>query len=226
MTSIFKPDVLKGKCALVTGGATGINYEIARHFLLHGAKVCIASRKLPNIEKAVDKLRQEAPKGEVYGRSCDVRKPQEVEELVRFCVDKMGGLNVLVNGAAGNFLAAFENLSLNAFRTVMEIDTFGSFIVAKAAYTIVMKEHGGVIINITASLHYNGTALQLHAGTAKAGVDALTKHLAVELGPKGVRVNGICPGPIDDTEGFTKLSAGKGDAIRKVIPLQRFGTKS
>lgn len=133
----------------------------------------------------------------------------------------MGGVDVLVNGAAGNFLAPFENLSLNAFRTVMEIDTFGTFIVSKAVYMMAMKDKGGVILNISASLHYNGTAFQLHAGTAKAGVDAMTKHLAVELGPKGIRVNGICPGPIGDTVGFSKLSSGAD--VTKLLPLQRVG---
>lgn len=102
---------------------------------------------------------------------------------------------MLVNGAAGNFLCPFESLSKNAFTTVLMIDTVGTFLLSKYVNQYCFDK-GGIIINITASLHYNGTALQSHAGTAKAGVDALTKHMAVELGPKGVRVNGICPGII------------------------------
>jgi peroxisomal 2,4-dienoyl-CoA reductase len=102
----------------------------------------------------------------------------------------------------------------------MEIDTFGTFIASKFVYSLAMKDKGGVIINITAGLHYNGTVLQLHSGTAKAGVDALTKHLAVELGPKKVRVNGICPGPISDTEGFSRLSGEKSNRLRLGIPVQ------
>lgn len=118
-----------------------------------------------------------------------------------------GKINILVNGAAGNFLAPFETLSPNAFRTVLMIDTVGTFLLSKY-----VNEHcfnqGGVIINITANLHYNGSLMQTHAGTAKAGVDALTKHMAVELGPKGVRVVGICPGFIGGTEGYDRLKGG------------------
>lgn len=139
----------------------------------------------------------------------------------------MGSIDILVNGAAGNFLASFDNLSVNAFKTVMEIDAFGTFIVSKAVFTHAMKKNGGVIINISAGLHYNGTALQLHAGTAKAGVDAMTKHMAVELGPYGVRVVGICPGPIADTEGFSRLSSPKANSVslKDVLPLKMLGKK-
>lgn len=112
-----------------------------------------------------------------------------------------------MNGAAGNFLCPFESLSKNAFTTVLQIDTVGTFLLSKYVNELCFQK-GGVIINISANLHYNGTALQTHAGVAKAGVDAMTKHLAVELGPKGVRVVGICPGIISGTEGLSKLKGG------------------
>ena len=104
----------------------------------------------------------------------------------------------MINGAAGNFLCPFESLTPNGFRTVLMIDTVGTFLLSKFVNQYSFGK-GGVIINISANLHYNGTLLQTHAGTAKAGVDALTKHMAVELGPKGVRVVGICPGFIEAT---------------------------
>ena len=136
-----------------------------------------------------------------------------------------GKIDILINGAAGNFLCPFENLTPNGFKTVLMIDTVGTFLLSKYTNQYGFK-NGGVIINISASLHYNGTALQTHAGTAKAGVDAMTKHLAVELGPKGVRVLGICPGVIEGTEGFDKLTvdkkAGNVHGL-STIPLQRFG---
>lgn len=135
----------------------------------------------------------------------------------------MGKIDILVNGAAGNFLAAFESLSINAFRTVLEIDTLGTFIVTKIAYEKALKGKPGVIINISANLYYNGCALQTHSGTAKAGVDAMTKHLAVELGPKKIRVVGICPGPINNTVGMEKLSQGESKEVAKYMPLQRNG---
>ena len=116
---------------------------------------------------------------------------------MKLIVEKHGHIDILINGAAGNFLAPFENLTPNGFKTVLMIDTFGTFLLSKFVNQYAFSEQKkGVIINISASLHYNGSAWQAHAGTAKAGVDALTKHLAVELGPKGVRVTGICPGPI------------------------------
>lgn len=113
-------------------------------------------------------------------------------------MEEHGKIDILVNGAAGNFLCPFESLSKNAFNTVLMIDTVGTFLLSKYVNQYCF-EKGGIIINISASLHYNGTALQTHSGTAKAGVDALTKHMAVELGPKGVRVVGISPGVIAGT---------------------------
>jgi len=195
MTSVFKSDLLKGKLALISGGATGICYEISKQFLLHGASVYIISRKIENINKAVKILAQETGNPNVWGSSCDVRKENEIDSTVKSVVEKHGDIHILVNGAAGNFLCPFEKLTPNAFKTVLMIDTVGTFLLSK--YTV---QHGmkteGVILNITANLHYNGTILQAHAGTAKAGVDALTKHMAVELGPRNIRVIGISPGPI------------------------------
>jgi 2,4-dienoyl-CoA reductase [(3E)-enoyl-CoA-producing], peroxisomal len=104
----------------------------------------------------------------------------------------------------------------------MMIDTVGTFLLSKFTVQESMK-NGGVILNISASLHYNGTILQSHAGTAKAGVDALTKHMAVELGPRNIRVIGISPGPIENTEGFERLSSGDGKNLVNLIPVQRVG---
>ena len=136
-----------------------------------------------------------------------MRDEKGVEETVKKVVNEHGNIDILVNGAAGNFLCPFENLSLNGFKTVLMIDTVGTFLASKYVNKYGFKK-GGTIINITADLHHCGTLYQTHAGTAKAGVDAMTKHLAVELGPKGVRVVGISPGMIENTEGFEKLSTG------------------
>ena len=133
-SSVFKPDVLKGKCAFITGGATGICYGIAQAYIEHGCKVTIASRKIANITKAVEQLKKDTKSEDVYGFACDIRKPEDVEKAITGAVDKMGKIDILINGAAGNFLAAFESLSINAFRTVLEIDTLGTFIVSKIAY--------------------------------------------------------------------------------------------
>jgi peroxisomal 2,4-dienoyl-CoA reductase len=140
-----------------------------------------------------------------------VRKENEIVETVKAVIAKHGDIDILVNGAAGNFLSPIHNLSPNAFRTVLMIDTVGTFLLSKYTTEFGMKQ-GGVIINISANLHYSGTALQSHSGTAKAGVDALTKHMAVEFGPRNIRVVGICPGPIEGTEGMDRLSP-KGSKI-------------
>jgi peroxisomal 2,4-dienoyl-CoA reductase len=121
--------------------------------------------------------------------------------------DTYGSLDVVVNGAAGNFLATASTISTNGFKTVLEIDTLGTFNMCQAAFKTFMGENGGVIINISASLHWNGSVLQAHPSAAKAGIDALTKVLACEWGPHGIRVCGIVPGFIEGTEGFARLGS-------------------
>lgn len=113
----------------------------------------------------------------------------------------------MVNGAAGNFLASAAKLSAKGFKTVLEIDTVGTFLMSQAVFNHSMKKSGGCIINITAELHWNGSALQAHSAAAKAGVDALTRVMACEWGPFNVRVCGICPGAIAGTEGFERLGS-------------------
>ncbi len=139
--------------------------------------------------------------------SGDVRDPKSCQAAVKAVMDAQGRVDVLVNGAAGNFLASADKLTTNGFKTVFEIDTLGTFNMSQAVFLAHMKKHGGVIINISANLHWNGTALQAHSAAAKAGVDALTKVLACEWGPHYVRVNGIVPGAIAGTEGFERLGS-------------------
>lgn len=156
----------------------------------------------------------------------DVRKPEQIIKAVDDALAQMGRIDILINGAAGNFLAPAASLSFNAFKTVMEIDAHGTFNVSKVVYEKYFKDHGGMIVNITATLQMRGTALQTHAGSAKAAIEAMTKHLAVEWGPDRVRVMCVAPGPIGDTEGMNRLG-GKHltqDWIN-VIPSQRLGTR-
>jgi peroxisomal 2,4-dienoyl-CoA reductase len=224
--SVFRPDVLNGRVALITGGGTGICKGIAKTFAAHGAKVAVTSRKLENLEQTAKEIREAG--GECLPIAADVRKPEEVEAAVKAVVDKYGKLDTLVNGAAGNFLAPAATLSYNAFRTVIEIDLIGSFNMTKAAFPELQKagEAGQdpLILDITATLQYVGTPMQLHPMAAKAGIDAMIKNLAVEWGPMGIRVNGIAPGPIGDTEGMKRLAPGEMEKeMTKNIPLRRFG---
>ncbi|MEQ8892015.1 MAG: SDR family oxidoreductase, partial [Sandaracinaceae bacterium] len=166
---------------------------------------------------------------EETGRRCiatpaDVRDPQAVEAALDAAIDQLGKVDLVVNGAAGNFLCPAATLSYNAFKTVLDIDTVGTWNVTRAAFERGLRDNGGVILNISATLHYAATPLQTHASAAKAAVDSLTKSLALEWGSMGIRVNAIAPGPIDDTEGMTRLAPPDMKAkLEKAIPLGRFG---
>lgn len=222
MDTVFKPGLLAGRVALVTGGGTGICRGIALAFAAAGADVAIVSRKAEHLEPTADELRALGVRA--LGVAADVRKPDEVEAAVSAVVAGLGRLDVLVNGAAGNFIARAEDLSPNGFGTVVDIDLKGTFNVSRAALPH-LRVHGGVVLNISATLQLLGTEGQAHAAAAKAGVDSLTRTLAVEWGRYGIRVNGLAPGPVDGTEGVRRLVT---DESRKVIeaqcPLGRMAT--
>src|SRR5258706_4528467 len=161
--------------------------------------------------------------GEAIAVAADVRHPEEVEQALAATVERFGKFDIVVNGAAGNFLCAAEELSPNGFGTVIEIDLKGSFNVCRAAFAE-LKKNRGQILNICATLHDLAQPLQLHVSSAKAGVDALTKNLAVEWGRYGIRVNAIAPGPIGDTEGMKRLVPEPiKEKLKRRIPLGRFG---
>jgi 2,4-dienoyl-CoA reductase [(3E)-enoyl-CoA-producing], peroxisomal len=155
--------------------------------------------------------------------AADVREYDAVEAAIKQTLEHYGRIDIVVNGAAGNFLCAANELSPNGFGTVVDIDTKGTFNVCRAAFEA-LKESKGQIINISATLHYLATPMQIHVSAAKAGVDAITRNLSVEWGRHGVRVNGIAPGAIEDTEGMKRLLVPelKEKIVRK-IPMGRFG---
>ena len=220
---MFQPDLLKNRVALITGGGTGICRGIALAFAQHGCDVAITSRKLEHLEPTRDELRALGVRA--IAKAADVRDPAAVNDVVSG-VDRreLGRLDIVVNGAAGNFICLAENLSPNGFGTVVDIDLKGTFNVSRAALPH-LKAHGGSVINISATLPYLGTMGQAHASAAKAGVDSLTRTLAVEWGPYGIRVNGIAPGPIDGTEGVRRLTNEKSRAsVLRQCPLGRMGT--
>ena len=219
--SIFANDILKNHVAFVTGGGTGITGGIARALAEAGAGVALVSRKLEHLEPAAQAINENG--GRALAIVADVRSPEDIEGAVATTVKHFGKLDIAINGAAGNFLCTAEELSPNGFGTVVDIDLKGTFNVCRAAFPQ-LKEHRGQILNISATLHYLGTPMQLHVSAAKAGVDALTRNLAVEWGRYGIRVNAIAPGPIEDTEGMRRLLPEPiKDRLRKNIPLGRFG---
>jgi 2,4-dienoyl-CoA reductase [(3E)-enoyl-CoA-producing], peroxisomal len=230
VTAVFRPDLLAGRVALVTGGGTGIGFGIAETLASLGAGVAIASRKPEHLEPAAETLRRQG--GAVLAVEANVRDPDSVRRTVDRVTSELGRLDILVNNAAGNFYAPSATLSPNAWRAVVETDLYGTFYCAQAAYPALQASGSGRVISISMTLHYRGWPLMAHATAAKAGVDALTRTLALEWASDGIRVNAVAPGPIP-TEGvrraFTPPDASAPDLFsmedyaRRAIPAGRWG---
>ncbi len=214
-----------GRHVFVAGGSSGINLGIARAFARQGARVSIASRSGERIAAALALLREDGDRIDAEGYACDVRDYDGVDAALAAAHERFGEIDVVVSGAAGNFVAPALGMSSKGFRTVVDIDLIGTFNVLRAAHARLRKP-GAVAINISAPQASNPTAYQAHVCAAKAGVDMLTRVLAIEWGSDGVRVNAIVPGPIDDTEGVRRLAPGDDAraAMAASVPLGRFGS--
>jgi NAD(P)-dependent dehydrogenase (short-subunit alcohol dehydrogenase family) len=213
----------ENKTVVVVGGTSGINLGIAKCFAKAGANVAVVSRSQDKVDAAVEMLT--ALGSNAMGVSADVRHLNELENAMASFKDRFGEIDVLVSGAAGNFPARAMDMSANAFASVINIDLLGTFHVMKAAYPH-LKKPGASVINISAPQSYIAADFQSHVCSAKAGVDMLTRNLAREWGPEGVRVNSVVPGPIEATEGMNRLAPTKAlqDAIVDNVPLGRNGT--
>lgn len=220
----FTDGLLAGKTAFIAGGSSGINLGIAHGLAAAGARIAIISRKIDKVDAAVAELK--ATGAQAIGWSADVRDYAAVEQTLRDTHAAWGEIDVLVSGAAGNFLAPAIGMSANAFKTVIDIDLIGTFNVLRAAHQFLRKP-GASVISITAGQAVNATLFQSHACAAKAGINMLTKVLAMEWGPDGIRVNAIAPGPIGDTEGMARLTPTPESeaALKAVIPLRDYGSK-
>ncbi|MGE0743548.1 MAG: SDR family oxidoreductase [Hyphomonadaceae bacterium] len=225
MSEVFRSDLFAGKVAFLAGATSGINLAIAERFAQLGASVFVISRSAEKVAAAVNTLREAGAKAN--GVAADVRSFEAVAAAMDACVAEFGALDIVVSGAAGNFLARAADLSPNGFRTVIDIDLIGSFHVLKAGYERARKP-GAAMLVISALQSFRAYPSQVHACAAKAGIDAMMKAMALEWGPEGVRVNSIAPGPIADTEGMARLAPDPGatERITRAIPLQRFGFKS
>uniref|UniRef100_A0A803JYR0 Peroxisomal 2,4-dienoyl-CoA reductase [(3E)-enoyl-CoA-producing] n=1 Tax=Xenopus tropicalis TaxID=8364 RepID=A0A803JYR0_XENTR len=226
MLSLFF-SLSRGRVAFITGGGSGIGFRIAEIFMRHGCDTIIVSRNLQRVSEAAEKLKVST------GQRClplsgDVRDAQSMNAAVEEALRIFSRVDILVNNAAGNFLCPASSLSLNAFKTVIDIDTVGTFNASKILFERFFRDNGGVIVNITATLSFRGQVLQVHAGSAKAAVDAMTRHLAVEWGPSRVRVNCLAPGPVSGTEGMRRLGGAAAEAagVWATLPLQRIGNKT
>jgi len=220
---VFRDGVLAGRVALITGGGTGICRGIAAAYARLGADVCIVSRRQDVLDATATAIAAQTGRAPL-AIAADVRDAPSIQRAVQATIDRFGKLDTVVNGAAGNFLAPAAALSPNGFRTVVDIDLNGTFNTSRAAFEALQHSGDAMILNISATLHYHGTPLQIHASAAKAGVDAITRNLAVEWGRFGIRVCGIAPGPIAETEGMRRLAPGEAtDKMTAAIPARRFG---
>jgi peroxisomal 2,4-dienoyl-CoA reductase len=202
--SVFRDGLFAGRVGVVTGGGTGIGYGIAELLASLGMHVVLASRRSEHIEPAAERIRSAG--GRASAVVLDVRDPERVKGVITEVASVHGRLDLLVNNAAGNFYVPSESMSPNAWRSVIEIDLFGTFYCSQAALPAMRATGAGSIVNISITLHYRGWPQMAHATAAKGGIDALTRTLAVEWAQDGVRVNAIAPGPVP-TEGVLKAFA-------------------
>ena len=230
----FAPGLLKGRSALITGGGSGIGFGIATALGTVGARIAIASRSAERLDEATARL---ASAGiDAVGLPANVRDPDSIRAAVEATVERLGGIDILVNNAAGNFYAPSESLSPNGWRAVVETDLYGTFFASQAAFPFMRDAGYGRIVSISMTLHYRGWPQMAHACAAKAGIDALTRTLALEWARHGITVNAVAPGVIP-TEGvrraFTPPNPEAPDVFeverateafaRKAIPLGRMG---
>ena len=220
MTATFD---FNGKQVFVFGGTSGINLGIAESFAAAGADVAVASRSQEKVDAAVEVLSKAG--GQSRGYALDVRDAEAVEAALAEHAKAVGTIDVLVSGAAGNFPALANDMSPNGFKSVVDIDLLGSFHVLKSAFPHLTRP-GASVINISAPQAFLAMPMQSHVCAAKAGVDMLTRTLALEWGPLGVRINSIAPGPIANTEGMRRLAPTEQieEQCKQSVPLKRFGT--
>jgi NAD(P)-dependent dehydrogenase (short-subunit alcohol dehydrogenase family) len=223
VNSVFQGQLLAGKHAFVTGGTSGINLGIARRLAQAGARLSVLGRNADRGQRALQVLKEVG--GEAAFHQADVREYAAVESALAGAVERYGRLDILVNGAAGNFPAPVLGMSSNGFRAVVDIDLVGTFNSCRAGFQH-LQQPGAVVVNVSAPQAYAPAPFQAHVCAAKAGVDMLTRVLAMEWGGAGVRVNAITPGPIAGTEGMERLAGSPEEAARVVrtVPLGRLGT--
>ena len=224
MAQAFAVDVLAGKSAIITGGGSGINLAIAGRFASHGASVALIGRTKERLDSAAAGIRSAG--GTASGYPADVRDYDALAAAIARAKSDHGPIDIVVCGAAGNFPASVLGMSANGFKAVVDIDLLGTFNTCRAAFEH-LRRPGASIINISAMQSTSPMAMQAHVCAAKAGMDMLTKCLALEWGSEGVRVNAIAPGAVDDTEGMQRLAPTPEIKQRytKSIPLGRFAAK-
>jgi NAD(P)-dependent dehydrogenase (short-subunit alcohol dehydrogenase family) len=220
----FLPRMFEGRTAFVTGGGSGINQRIAERLAEQGASVALVGRTQSKLDSAAQGIT--AAGGNAAGFAADVRDYDALARSAAAAHERFGAIGIVVCGAAGNFPAFANAMSANAFKSVIDIDLLGTFNTCRAVYDH-LERPGASVITISAPQAVQAMVMQSHVCAAKAGVDMLTRTLALEWGPLGIRVNGVMPGAVADTEGMDRLApAGPvRDALASHIPLKRIATK-
>ena len=222
---MFEPHLLNGQVAVITGGGTGIGLAIAKRLGSLGARIAIASRDSKNLESGCAALR--AAGVDALAIQLDVRKPEQVDEMVERTVKHFGSLDILVNNAAGNFICRAEELSPNGWNAVIGIVLNGTFYCSRAVGRhMIARKRGGSIVSILANYVWTGSPGTIHSAAAKAGVMSMTQTLAVEWASHGIRVNAVAPGPIESPGAAKQLwnTPEAVDRITGMVPMRRWGT--
>ena len=221
---MFKKDILKNKVILITGGGTGLGKSMAMRFAELGASLVIASRRKDVISKTTSQIKEIG--SEVLGLQCDVRDMDQVQSMINVTLNHFDKIDILINNAAGNFISPTEMLTPGGFKAVVDIVLIGTFNCTLAAGKEMIKQKNGNILNIVTTYAWTGSGYVVPSASAKAGVLAMTRSLAVEWAKYNIRTNAIAPGPFM-TEGAWKRLAPPGLNIKKKlkdrIPLKRFG---
>jgi NAD(P)-dependent dehydrogenase (short-subunit alcohol dehydrogenase family) len=227
LEGMLQPGALKDKTIIITGGGTGLGKSMAKYFMTLGANLVITSRKLDVLETTAKELEAETG-GKCLALQCDVKLYDNVEAMVNKVIETFGSVDILVNNAAGNFISPTERLSANAFKSIIDIVLHGSIncTLALGKIWIAKKETNKAVLNITTTYAWTGSGYVVPSATAKAGVLAMTRSLAVEWAKYGIRMNAIAPGPFPTKGAWDRLAPGdfgeRFDMIKRV-PLRRAG---
>jgi len=220
---LYSNNLFKDKIALVTGGRSGIGYAIARQFLQLGASVVICSRKEEPLKAAAEELSRFGPCSYL---PCDIRNTDQIKALAQFIKEKHGRLDILINNAGGQFPAMAEYISDNGWNAVINNNLNGTFfMIREMSNTFLIPQKQGIIVNIIADI-FRGFPGMSHTGAARAGVDNLTKSLAVEWSEHGIRINSVAPGIIESSglDQYPQQIQDMFEQAKKAAPMGRFGT--